>query len=79
VLHAPAIPSRPRHTRTPSRARSSPTRNENRPDGSGNLAVSRTGKQNKWRVVGTFRDTDSTPKEAFVFHAAGLGGMGDAS
>jgi RHS repeat-associated protein len=28
----------------------------------------------RWRPVATFRDTDSTPKEAFVWHAAGSGG-----
>jgi RHS repeat-associated protein len=26
----------------------------------------------RWRPVATFRDTDSTPKEAFVWHAAGV-------
>jgi hypothetical protein len=28
-----------------------------------------------WRPVATFRDTDSTPKEAFVWHAAGAVGI----
>lgn len=30
----------------------------------------------RWRQVGTFRDQDDDPKEAFVFHAAGRGGLG---
>ena len=31
----------------------------------------------RWRPVATFRDTDTTPKEAFVWHAAGLFGGAD--
>ena len=33
----------------------------------------------RWRIVGTFRESDSTPKEQFVYHNAGLGGSGSAS
>jgi RHS repeat-associated protein len=33
----------------------------------------------RWRVLGTFRDQDSNPKEAFVHHAAGKGGFGSSS
>ncbi|MFZ2873610.1 MAG: RHS repeat-associated core domain-containing protein [Phycisphaerales bacterium] len=33
----------------------------------------------RWRPVATFRDTDATPKEAFVWHAAGQGGFGGSS
>jgi YD repeat-containing protein len=29
----------------------------------------------RWRVVGVFRDADSTPKESFVYHAAGNAGL----
>ncbi len=29
----------------------------------------------RWRVVGVFRDADSTPKESFVYHAAGNAGQ----
>ncbi len=32
-----------------------------------------------WRMVATFRDTDSNPKEVFVHHNAGLGGHGGSS
>jgi hypothetical protein len=30
----------------------------------------------RWRVVATFRHTDSNPKEVFIHHNAGLGGSG---
>ncbi|GJQ29735.1 MAG: hypothetical protein HBSAPP03_16190 [Phycisphaerae bacterium] len=33
----------------------------------------------RWRVIGTFRNQDASPKEAFVHHAAGLGGFGGSS
>ncbi|MDX2146601.1 MAG: hypothetical protein SFZ23_03685 [Planctomycetota bacterium] len=33
----------------------------------------------RWRIVATFRDTDSFPKERFVFHAAGADGQGGSS
>jgi len=33
----------------------------------------------QWRIIATYRSTDSTPKERFVFHAAGLDGMGSSS
>jgi len=33
----------------------------------------------KWRMVGTWRGTDSEPKELFVNHQAGLAGMGGSS
>jgi len=33
----------------------------------------------RWRWVGTFRDTDSDPKEEFLHHGAGLDGFGEAS
>ncbi len=33
----------------------------------------------QWRVVATFRDSDTSPKERFLYHAAGLGGYGGAS
>jgi RHS repeat-associated protein len=33
----------------------------------------------RWRVVGVFRDADSTPKESFVYHAAGNAGRGSSS
>jgi len=33
----------------------------------------------QWRIIATYRSTDSTPKERFVFHAAGLDGMGGSS
>ena len=29
-----------------------------------------------WRMVATYRSTDSSPKEQFVHHAAGMGGLG---
>ncbi|MFO0858273.1 MAG: RHS repeat-associated core domain-containing protein [Phycisphaerales bacterium] len=33
----------------------------------------------RWRIVGTFRNTDDYAKESFVYHAAGKAGRGDAS
>jgi hypothetical protein len=33
----------------------------------------------RWRIVGTFRENDSGPKEQFVNHNAGLGGKGTGS
>ena len=33
----------------------------------------------RWRIVATYRETDSSPKEQFVYHNAGLGGSGSAS
>ena len=33
----------------------------------------------RWRPVATFRDTDSDPKEQFLYHAAGAGGFGGSS
>lgn len=30
----------------------------------------------RWRMLATFRDQDSNPKERFVYHAAGMGGFG---
>ncbi|MDX2146598.1 MAG: RHS repeat-associated core domain-containing protein [Planctomycetota bacterium] len=33
----------------------------------------------RWRIVATFRHTDSYPKERFVFHAAGADGLGGSS
>jgi RHS repeat-associated protein len=33
----------------------------------------------RWRVVVVFRDADSTPKESFVYHAAGNAGQGSSS
>jgi RHS repeat-associated protein len=33
----------------------------------------------RWRIVGTFRESDSNPKEQFVNHNAGLNGYGTAS
>ena len=33
----------------------------------------------RWRIVATYRDTDSSPKEQFVYHAAGLDGRGGSS
>ncbi len=30
----------------------------------------------RWRMVGVFRDADSTPMESFVYHAAGNAGRG---
>ncbi|MGE3108826.1 MAG: RHS repeat-associated core domain-containing protein [Phycisphaerales bacterium] len=32
----------------------------------------------QWRVVATFRESDTSPKERFLYHAAGLGGYGGA-
>ena len=32
-----------------------------------------------WRVVATYRDSDSAPKEQFVHHSAGNDGLGEAS
>ena len=32
-----------------------------------------------WRMVAVFRDTDTTPKEEFVNHEAGLDGFGGSS
>jgi RHS repeat-associated protein len=37
------------------------------------------GLDTRWRVVATFRSTDSDPKERFVHHNAGLGGQGGSS
>ncbi|MBK8172706.1 MAG: hypothetical protein IPK60_20545 [Sandaracinaceae bacterium] len=33
----------------------------------------------RWRPVATFRDSDASPKESFVYHAAGGGGYGGSS
>ncbi|MBX3403604.1 MAG: hypothetical protein KF699_09370 [Phycisphaeraceae bacterium] len=33
----------------------------------------------KWRIVGTWRGTDTDPKELFIYHAAGVAGMGGSS
>ncbi len=33
----------------------------------------------RWRIVATYRSTDSDPKERMVYHAAGLGGYGSSS
>jgi YD repeat-containing protein len=33
----------------------------------------------RWRVVATYRESDSSPKEQFLYHAAGDGGDGGAS
>jgi RHS repeat-associated protein len=33
----------------------------------------------RWRSVATFRETDTDPKERFVFHAAGVDGRGGSS
>ena len=33
----------------------------------------------RWRIVATYRETDSDPKEQFVYHNAGLGGSGSGS
>jgi YD repeat-containing protein len=33
----------------------------------------------QWRIVATFRAEDADPKEVFVHHAAGLGGIGGSS
>lgn len=33
----------------------------------------------RWRSIAAFRNQDTHPKEAFVYHAAGFGGYGDAS
>jgi len=33
----------------------------------------------RWRIVGTFRNADTDAKESFVYHAAGKAGRGDAS
>ena len=32
-----------------------------------------------WRIVATYRDADTSPKEQFVYHNAGLGGYGGSS
>jgi hypothetical protein len=34
---------------------------------------------NRWRIVATVRDADTEPKEAFAYHAAGVGGRGGSS
>jgi RHS repeat-associated protein len=33
----------------------------------------------RWRIVSTFRESDSSPKEEFIHHAAGLDGLGRSS
>ncbi|MBX3405068.1 MAG: hypothetical protein KF699_16795 [Phycisphaeraceae bacterium] len=33
----------------------------------------------KWRIVGTWRGTDTDPKELFIYHAAGVAGYGGSS
>ncbi|MCH8151435.1 MAG: RHS repeat-associated core domain-containing protein [Planctomycetes bacterium] len=33
----------------------------------------------RWRIVATYRDSDSSPKEQFVYHNAGLNGFGGSS
>ncbi len=33
----------------------------------------------RWRIIATFRGSDSDPKERFVYHNAGLGGSGGGS
>lgn len=33
----------------------------------------------RWRIVATYRDTDATPKEEFIYHCAGLDGYGGSS
>ncbi|MFO0826743.1 MAG: RHS repeat-associated core domain-containing protein [Phycisphaerales bacterium] len=33
----------------------------------------------RWRILGTYRDADSNPKERFLHHTAGLGGYGSSS
>jgi len=33
----------------------------------------------RWRMLITYRDQDSNPKERFVYHAAGMGGFGGSS
>ncbi|MFO0826742.1 MAG: RHS repeat-associated core domain-containing protein [Phycisphaerales bacterium] len=33
----------------------------------------------RWRILGTYRDADSSPKERFLHHTAGLGGYGGSS
>jgi RHS repeat-associated protein len=33
----------------------------------------------RWRMLMTYRDQDSNPKERFVYHAAGMGGFGGSS
>ncbi len=33
----------------------------------------------RWRIIGTFRDQDTSPKESFVYHGAGKAGRGGAS
>ena len=33
----------------------------------------------RWRIVATYRDSDSSPKEQFVYHNAGAGGYGGSS
>ncbi|MBL1219177.1 MAG: hypothetical protein D8M59_16995 [Planctomycetes bacterium] len=32
-----------------------------------------------WRIVATFREDDTSPKEQFVYHNAGLDGKGESS
>jgi len=33
----------------------------------------------RWQIAATFRDTDSSAKESFIYHNAGLGGFGGSS
>lgn len=33
----------------------------------------------RWRIAATFRDSDSAPKEEFIYHAAGADGYGSSS
>lgn len=33
----------------------------------------------RWRMVATYRNSDSSPKERFVYHAAGFAGSGSSS
>src|SRR5204863_5099949 len=33
----------------------------------------------RWRIAATFRESDSDPKERFVYHAAGIDGRGRSS
>lgn len=33
----------------------------------------------KWRIVGTWRGTDTDPKELFIYHNAGVAGYGGSS
>lgn len=51
-------------------------------DGNGSLSDSERyyiAFNDKWQQVATFRNQDSNPKEAFVYHEAGSGGYGDSS